>query len=301
MNTLLSSLIVVWIISVDPSPLEPSGRLDNKLIPEASGIVKSRRHPGIFWVHNDSGNPPLLFAIGGDGRILRQFQLTVPNLDWEDIAIDDEGHLYLGDIGNNGGAMPLRVIYRINEPDPGSPTDKPVFASAVTFYALPKENRFDAESLFYDRGSAFLLAKSYDGRAAEMFTVPLEPPSPLLRPARPRSIGRLPSFTEPATGADLSPDRTLLAVCSTAVTRIYRRDDRDSPPWRLLAVVRYAALPIEGIAWDGRDLRLVAEGGGFYRLPEEKWRVAKGREPAAAPARPHERPLSNGAKGLEVK
>jgi len=234
-------------------------------------------------------------------RIVRQFRLEVPNIDWEDIAIDDQGHLYLGDIGNNGGAMPLRVIYRINEPDPGSPTDKPVFASAVTFYALPKENRFDAESLFYDRGSAFLLAKSYDGRAAEMFTVPLEPPSPLLRPARPRSIGRLPSFTEPATGADLSPDRTLLAVCSTAVTRIYRRDDRDSPPWRLLAVVRYAALPIEGIAWDGRDLRLVAEGGGFYRLPEEKWRVAKGREPAAAPARPHERPLSNGAKGLEVK
>ena len=41
------------------------------------------------------------------------------------------------------------------------------------------ENRFDAESLFYDRGSANLLAKYLDGREAELFTVPLEPPSPL--------------------------------------------------------------------------------------------------------------------------
>ena len=97
-----------------------SGRLDEKLIPEASGIVKSRRYPGIFWVHNDSGNPPLLFAIRGDGRIVRQFRLGVPNIDWEDIAIDDQGHLYLGDIGNNTGALPLRAIYRIDEPDPNS-------------------------------------------------------------------------------------------------------------------------------------------------------------------------------------
>ena len=202
----------------------------SKLIPEASGIVKSRRYPGIFWVHNDSGNPPLLFAIRGDGRIVRQFRLGVPNIDWEDIAIDDQGHLYLGDIGNNTRALPLRAIYRIDEPDPGSPADKPVAASAVTFYALPAENRFDAESLFYDRGTAILVAKYLDGREAELFAVPLEPPSPLLRPAQPRSIGRLPGFTEPATGADLSADGTLLAVCSTAVTRVYRRDDVESPP-----------------------------------------------------------------------
>ena len=112
-----------------------SGRLDERRIPEASGIVKSRRHAGIFWVHNDSGNPPLLFAIRGDGRIVRQFRLAIPNIDWEDIAIDDQGHLYLGDIGNNTGALPLRVIYRIDEPDPNAQADKPISASAVTFYA----------------------------------------------------------------------------------------------------------------------------------------------------------------------
>ncbi len=108
-------------------------------------------------------------------------------------------------------------------------------------------------------------------------------------------------FTEPATGADLSADGTLLAVCSTAVTRVYRRDDQESPPWRLLAVVRYGALPIEGIAWDGRALALVAEGGGFYRLSEKTWRAASVREATAEPSRPRVRPRGHGGKGLEAK
>jgi hypothetical protein len=301
MSTLLSILLVLGFISGESSPLEKVGRLDEKRIPEASGIVKSRRYPGIFWVHNDSGNPPLLFAIKGDGRIVRQFRVGVPNIDWEDIASDDQGHLYLGDIGNNTRALPVRAIYRIDEPDPNSDADRPVSASSVTFYAMPAANRFDAESLFYERGRANLVAKYLDGRQAELFTVPLEPPSPLLRPAQPRSNGELPGFTEPATGAALSVDGTLLAVCSTAVTRVYRRERVDFTPWRLLAVVRYKALPIEGIAWDGRDLSLVAEGGGLYRLLEQTWRAASGKQPSSLPSRRRESRESHGGQTPEVK
>jgi hypothetical protein len=296
MANLLLFLLTFGFISGDQSALEGTGRLDVKLIPEASGIVKSRRYPGIFWVHNDSGNPPLLFAIRADGRIIRQFRLAIPNIDWEDIASDDLGHLYLGDIGNNTRALPVRVIYRIAEPDPNGPSDKPISASAATFYGAPKANRFDAESLFFDRGKATVLAKYLDGREAELFTVALDPPSSLLRPAQPRSAGRLAGFKEPATGADLSADETLLAVCSYTVTRVYGRDERQSPPWRLIASVRYEALPIEGIAWDGRDLRLVAEGGGFYRLAEKTWRSA-----APLESRPLERSDINVGKAREVK
>ena len=273
MSPVFPTWILLSLIVSYPSPLEPLGRLDERVIPEASGIVKSRRYPGIYWVHNDSGNPPLLFAIRGDGRIVRPFRLDVPNIDWEDIAIDDQGHLYVGDIGDNFAALPLRAIYRIDEPDPSSAGTEPIKASAVSFYSLPRSSRFDAESLFYDEGMGILVAKYRDGRAAELFSVPLEPPSPLTRPARPRSIGRLAGFTEPATGADMTQDRTLLAVCSSTVTRIYRRDDRQSPPWRLLAEVRYESSSIEGIGWDGRDLILVAERGGFFRLSEKTWRA----------------------------
>src|SRR3954463_4778166 len=107
-------LVLIASLAVAPTPLEPLGRFDLRVLPEASGIVKSRRHPGIYWVHNDSGNSPSLYAIRRDGTIVREFRLSVPNVDWEDIAVDDEGHLYLGDIGNNGGLLGLRAVYRID-------------------------------------------------------------------------------------------------------------------------------------------------------------------------------------------
>jgi hypothetical protein len=259
----------------DSAPLEPLGRFDARAIPEASGIVRSRRHPGIFWVHNDSGNAPLLFAVRGDGRIVRRFWLAIPNLDWEDIAIDDQGHLYLGDIGNNAGLLRVRTIYRLDEPDPSAPEggdrDRPLAASRTVSYSLPPSNRFDAESLVFDRGTAIVIAKYLDGREAELFAVPFDPPAPA--PAPVRSIGRLPGFTEPATGADLSADGTRLAVCSYGVTRIYRRK-AEPDAWEPLAEVRYAPLPIEGITWDGRDLILAAEEArGLYRLRERVWRA----------------------------
>jgi hypothetical protein len=260
-----------------PPPLERLGRLDVKLVPEASGIVKSRRYPGVFWVHNDSGNPPLLFAIHLGGQIIRQFRLEVPNIDWEDIAIDDRGHLFIGDIGNNLGVLPVRAIYRIDEPDPYVPAERPLAATAVSRYAPPRDNRFDAESLDYDRGNALVIAKYQGGRLAELFSVPFEPPAPLSKPAQPRSIGKLPAFFEPATGSDLNIDRLHLAVCSSTVTRIYRRVDVRGDEWNLLAEVHYPSEPIEGVCWNDSDLVLVAEGGAIYRIAEKTWRDAKPR------------------------
>ncbi len=279
-------LVLLWCTALDDrSPLEPLGRLDVKLVPEASGIVKSRRHAGVFWVHNDSGNPPSLFAIHADGRIIREFRIDVPNIDWEDIAIDDQGHLFIGDIGNNLGALPARAIYRIDEPDPAQPPHAPLKATAVSRYALPRDNRFDAESLDFDQGKAIVIAKYRDGREAEIFSVAFDPPSPLFKLAEPRSLGRLTGFIEPATGSDLDADRTHLAVCSPAVTRIYRREDLKKHEWMLISEVRYPAAQFEGICWDGRDLILVAEGGGVFRIAEKTWRGSPPRR-SIAPTRP---------------
>ncbi len=274
MPCVLLVILLCGAMRDDVAPLEPLGRLDVKLIPEASGIVKSRRHPGVFWVHNDSGNPPSIFAIRADGGILREFRLEIPNIDWEDIAIDDQGHLYIGDIGNNLGALPARAIYRIDEPDPAHPPAQPIKAIAVSRYALPRGNRFDAEGLDYDHDTAIVIAKYRDGREAEVFAVGFDPTKPVLKPVEPRSLGRLAGFTEPATGSDLDTDCTHLAVCSSRVTRIYRRDDVKKNDWKLESEVPYPAAQFEGICWDGRDLILVAEGGGIFRIKEKTWRAS---------------------------
>src|SRR5262245_60161114 len=102
-NLVLALLGIASSPPTSSSPLEHLGKLDARAIPEGSGIVKSRRFPDVYWVHNDSGNPPVLFALRPNGQIIQRFRIAALNIDWEDITADDDGHLYLGDIGNNNG------------------------------------------------------------------------------------------------------------------------------------------------------------------------------------------------------
>jgi hypothetical protein len=278
---MLAPLMIVLALGGDGRhvPLEPLGRLEHPPIREASGIVASRRHPGVFWVHNDSGNPPALFAVKKDGTLLREYAVKMPNIDWEDIAIDDDGNLYLGEIGNNGNRLPIRAVFGLAEPDPGQTpgAEGPLAVSVASYYRFPPDARFDAEGMYIDRGRAVLVAKAHDGREAELFAVPLAPPAPLIRPALPERIGSLPGFNEPATGAALAPDGIHLAVCSYDVTRIYRRDRRDADRWSLLGAVRFEADGIEAITWEGDDLIRAGAGRGLFRRAAATWRA---RQPA---------------------
>src|SRR5262249_40757762 len=148
-------------------------------------------------------------------------------------------------------------------------------------YMLPASNRFDAEGLFFDQGTAIVVAKYRDYREAELFAVAVDG-KPGDKSPPPRSVGRLPGFTEPATGAAPSGDGTLLAVGSYGGTRVDRGGRSDA--WEPLAEVRYASQPIEGITWDGRDLILAAEEAqGLYRLREAAWRAAAPRGDRATP------------------
>ena len=65
--------ILLALALLGGGPTEKIGRFDDRGITEPSGIVASRKHPGILWVHNDSGNPPELFAVKRDGTLVRKF------------------------------------------------------------------------------------------------------------------------------------------------------------------------------------------------------------------------------------
>lgn len=264
----MGALVFAWFWLAADAGTVRLGPLDVAALPEASGVVASRRHPGVFWAHNDSGNRPELFALRADGTILRTYRVGAPNVDWEDIACDDAGHLYLGDIGNNGGRLPIRVIHELDEPDPlkAPATDEPLRTNRSWFYTFgPGSTRFDAEALVIDGRRAVLISKRRDRRAAELFAVGLEAAAPLTRPVRPELIGALPDEVEPVTGADLSPDGRLLAVCSTTAVRVYHRP-APGETWSLAATVPHTIRGAEGIAWDGRDLVIVAENDAMYRL-----------------------------------
>src|SRR5438046_2390261 len=90
-------------------------------IKESSGVVASRRYADVYWTHNDGGGPKkqVLYAIDREGNTRASFPVIDVTLhDWEDIAIDNAGHLFVGDIGNNDSKRDTLAVYEIDEPNP---------------------------------------------------------------------------------------------------------------------------------------------------------------------------------------
>ena len=112
-------------------------RIELPEISESSGLVKSRTQRGVFWTHNDSGDRPRIFAIDAQGRLLGEFAVEgALARDWEDIAIDDAGNLYIGDVGNNANQRRDLVVYRVPEPDVGKDTNARVTGLLRYRYAV---------------------------------------------------------------------------------------------------------------------------------------------------------------------
>src|SRR5687768_6028295 len=68
------------------------GRVKSKSLVEASGLVASRSHAGIYWTHNDGGDG-VLHAIRRDGSAVARVRVDEKFSDWEDIAVDARGDL----------------------------------------------------------------------------------------------------------------------------------------------------------------------------------------------------------------
>lgn len=156
------------------------GVLSSSLIKEASGIAASRRYEGAIWVHNDSGNDPLLFLIDQQANVLKTFVLHgVENRDWEDIALGpgpEEGinYLYLGDIGDNLRMRDEKMIYYFPEPryeeERTRMSDTIRSISSIRF-SYPDGN-FDAETLMVDPNTKDLIIVSKILDAATIYRLP---------------------------------------------------------------------------------------------------------------------------------
>ncbi|KAJ8314610.1 hypothetical protein KUTeg_006760 [Tegillarca granosa] len=98
------------------------GNLTTTVVDEASGLAASRRHPGILYTHNDSGDGPKIYALNAsDASLVATFTVVAAvNHDWEDIAVGpcDEGGncIYIGDFGVGHDGQSAKTIYRVKEP-----------------------------------------------------------------------------------------------------------------------------------------------------------------------------------------
>jgi len=129
---------------------------------ECSGIALLPS--GHLAMINDSGNDPEVFITTTDGDLIKSIYLPdACNIDWE-AAVYHNGHLYIGDFGNNDNERKDLVVlkYKI------TPSDSIYNQQIIKFrYANQREfppdrdkQNFDTEAMIHYRDSIFVFTKN---------------------------------------------------------------------------------------------------------------------------------------------
>jgi len=146
---------------------------------ESSGLTFDAN--GNLWTHNDSGDSSYIYCIDLTGRIKRSvfiknghnnFGVKKNDLsDWEDIAQDQKGNIYIGDIGDNRLIHNQHYIYKIHS---NSLKRDTVMATVLVFH-YQNYAKHDAEAIFHKGDSLFIMTKSrtipYDGMV-HLYAIP---------------------------------------------------------------------------------------------------------------------------------
>jgi hypothetical protein len=263
----------------------PTGEQLDRRVREPSGIVASRTHEGIYWTHGDSGRKPLLYAVDAQGTMLAELQVAdVKNIDWEDIALDDLGNLWIGDIGNNDSDRKNLAVYRIAEPDPRAGLESVAVDHRVHFTYPDQDDfsdsrgPFDAESLFWWQGTLWLATKHRSDTLTVAYRFPrVDVDEVVLERVAEWDLGTQLGEGHPAsrfpcmaTGADVSADGKRLALVSYDAVFVF---ELDGPHPFAGKVHRIALQPsyvdqVEAVTWEGENLMLVNEAGAMFRIDE---------------------------------
>lgn len=216
-------------------------------IHESSGVAVSRRHAGIFWTHNDSGDP-LLYAVDAQGRTAGRVRVEGAEVeDWEDVAAapcpDGGDCLWVADIGDNDAERASITVYRLPEPAPGDARSAPAQAIRLRYPDGPH----DAEAMFVLNGAIHVVTKGETGAV---------------------TLYRAPASAAPGAETALERVRTLSAQKVGRKERITSADASADGRWVALRTLREVSLyPADGLLGSGApsarvDVRPLGEAQG---------------------------------------
>jgi hypothetical protein len=241
---------------------EQVGTLGPDTLDELSGLAASRGMP-VVWAVQDSGNEPVLHALGADGADLGAVEISgVTNLDWEDIASGPDGVLYIADIGDNLAARPEVVIHAVIEPEVGTgPRATPVLRSIVVRYP---DGPHDAEALLHDpvSGELLIVTKSLGGDATVFLVVPSFDGSPVVA----EEVGRLAlGPLQAVTGGDISADGSTIVLRTYTSVHVWDRAPGADIAETLAGESCTAPGPPDA---QGEAIALLADGSGYVTTSE---------------------------------
>ena len=253
------------------------GPITDPALTEISGIHAGIRNPGVWWVHNDSGDTARVFALDGTGAVRGTFVFSgATATDWEDIAIvpgatAGTGAMYLGDIGDNPANRSEVQIYRVAEPDvPSSgPPASTTLTGVDTLHFTYPDGAHDAEALIVDPifGDLVIIAKSLAGGTVNIYRAPADVAGGSTTMLT--NVGTLALETgllNAVTGADVTRNGSAVAVRTYGTVKVFNRNTSEKVWTAFAGTPCNAPLPAEiqgeaiGFRDDGKALATVSEG-----------------------------------------
>ncbi|KAK7489187.1 hypothetical protein BaRGS_00019565, partial [Batillaria attramentaria] len=231
------------------------GKVKDLRLDEASGLAASRKHPGVFYTHNDKGGRARIFALSAEtGEVLATLKIEgAVNKDWEDICV-----------GPSASGKAANTIYKVREPDTIQ-NDSLKVEDTLKF----KWREQDAESLMIDpEGNLYIISKVKGGQAlfAKLPASGWGASDPEPIPESDTARLNIETNKNDPQGADISPDGTeILVKAEKAVyyyavpKKDYLKVVRDTEPQKVETYKRRK---------DGEAVAWKADGSGFYTLPE---------------------------------
>jgi hypothetical protein len=239
--------------------------LNIKGLNEISGIVSSRKNPGVLWLHEDSGNTPTLFALNAQGDLIGTIQITnAPSIDWEDMAIGPCGAddcLFIADVGDNAAKRKNVSILRLIEPDLKGLTPFQLKITPEQFSFQYPDGPQDVEAMaITPQGMPVLFSKRQDGTSKVFLFSDLQ--------SNPTQIATLnlgkKGLAASVTAADMLPDGSRVLIRAYFLALEYRLPQAD-----ILQIESAEVVPVPtGLELQGESIAYENLQGGFWHISE---------------------------------
>ena len=251
----------------------------SKNLEEVSGteVVSNSK---LIWMLNDGGNKAKIYGVSKKGKIVKDISVKAKNHDWEDLASDEKGNLYIGDFGNNESRRKNLAILKIKHKDLSS--SKKIKVEKIKFY-YPDQTKFppkkkqyfyDSESFFYHKNFFYIFTKSRVknkfGRTS-LYRVPATVGNHKAEFISEFNNGK--EMDSWITSADISKDGKKVALLSPSSVLIFsdfKKDDFLSG--KLTKIHLDQISQKEGITFKNNNTLLITDekahgvGGNFYEL-----------------------------------
>jgi hypothetical protein len=245
----------------------------------ASGLVRLAKLPSVvgessgveYWAerksyltHNDAGNKPHLYVVNEKGELQETIKLKLPNVDWEDLARDDKGNLYIADTGNNNNKRRELAVYKLRPDKPDQlEAIRYTYEDQKAFPPAKKDMNYDVEAIFWHSGKLYLVSKDRGQKeTAKVYELPDKAGTYKAKLVGKHKLG------VPVTGAASSPSGNTVALVSEGGLHIFKNVSKPAAFFEgdYQKVNIKQAGQTEAVAFeDENTLVITSEDGGLYR------------------------------------